>query len=81
MDEQTKKLAEIERTLKEIHKVIKPTRWQLFVQGFWRAIGYLIGLVLAVAIIGWLLNIIGLIPFMTEFSENLKDVLNIARSQ
>jgi hypothetical protein len=75
------KLAEIEITLKKIFKVLKPTRWEMFVQGLWRAVGYFVGLMLAIVLIGWLLNIIGVVPFMSEFSENMKNVLNIARTK
>lgn len=75
------KLAEIESTLEDIHKILKPTRWQMFVQGLWRAVGYLVGLILAIAIIGWILNVIGLIPFLSEFSNNMKEILNLARTK
>ena len=75
------RLANIEVTLKNIYKVLKPTRWEMFVQGLWRAVGYLVGLMLTIVIIGWFLNMIGVIPFMSEFSENMKNVLNIARTK
>ncbi|MEI6190895.1 MAG: hypothetical protein WCP24_00825 [bacterium] len=75
------RLANIEVTLKNIYKVLKPTRWEMFVQGLWRAVGYLVGLMLAIVLIGWFLNMIGVIPFMSEFSENMKNVLNIARTK
>ena len=75
------RLANIEATLKNIYKVLKPTRWEMFVQGLWRAVGYLVGLMLAIVLIGWFLNMIGVIPFMSEFSENMKNVLNIARTK
>ena len=81
MDEHNKKLEEIETTLKDIHKILKPSRWELFVQGLWRAVGYLVGLVATIAIVGWFLNIIGLIPFFKEFAENMKDILEIARTK
>lgn len=81
MEEINKKLEEIEVTLREIKDVLVLTRWELFVQGLWRAVGYLIGLIFAIAIIGWFLNIIGLIPFMNEFSESMKEILNIARTK
>jgi hypothetical protein len=75
------KLAEIESTLQNIQQILKPTRWQMFVQGLWRAVGYLVGLILAIAIIGWILNIIGLIPFFSDFSENMKEILRLARTK
>jgi len=75
------KLENIENTLKDIQKILQPTRWEMFVQGLWRAVGYLIGLILAILILSWLLNIIGLIPFMTEFSHDMKEVLINARTK
>ncbi len=80
-DNRDQKLAEIESTLQDIQKILKPTRWQMFVQGLWRAVGYLVGLILAIAIIGWILNIIGLIPFFSDFSENMKEILRLARTK
>lgn len=81
MEEHEKKLVEIEKTLKDIQGILKPTRWRLFVEGLWRAVGYLIGLILAIVILSWLLNVIGLIPFMNEFSNNMKEVLGNARTK
>jgi hypothetical protein len=76
-----KKLAEIEATLEDIHKILKPSRWEMFVQGLWRAAGYLVGLGLTILIIGWILNIMGLIPFLKDFSESMREILNIARTK
>jgi hypothetical protein len=82
MDEKHfEKLEAIENTLVEIRRILKPTRWQMFVQGLWRAVGYLVGLVLAIAIIGWFLNIIGLVPALSTFSQNMQEILNIARTK
>ena len=53
----------------------------MFTQGIWRGLGYLIGLMIAIVFIGWFLNVIGVIPFLSQFSENMKDVLNVARSK
>ncbi len=75
------KLEEMEVTLKKIYKVLNPTRWEMFTQGLWRAVGYLVGLMLTIVIISWFLNMIGVVPFMSEFSENMKDILNIARTK
>jgi hypothetical protein len=82
MDEKHfEKLEAIENTLVEIRRILKPTRWQMFVQGLWRAVGYLVGLILAIAIIGWFLNIIGLVPAFSTFSQNMQEILNIARTK
>jgi hypothetical protein len=82
MDEdRNKHLEEIEKSLKEIKDILTPTRWQMFVQGVWRAVGYLIGLILAIIIIGWLLNMMGYVPFLSGTSETLRGALNEARSR
>jgi|LakMenEpi03Aug12_release.lakeMendotaPanAssembly.Ray.scaffolds.fasta_scaffold5521462_1 tetrahydromethanopterin S-methyltransferase subunit G len=82
MDEdRNKKLEEIEKTLKEIKGILTLTRWQMFAQGVWRAIGYLIGLILAIIIISWVLNMMGYVPFLNGTSETLKGAFDSARSR
>jgi hypothetical protein len=80
-EERNKKIDEIEATLKDIKNILIRTRWEMFVEGLWKAVGYLVGLTLAMIIAGWVLNMIGVIPFMSEFSENMKGVLNVVRSK
>jgi len=80
-EEQNKRLAEIEDTLKDIHRILKPTGWEMFVQGMLRAVGYILGLMLAIIIIGWFLNMIGVIPFMSDIAQSMKEVLNIAKTR
>jgi len=80
-EERNKKIDEIETTLKDIKNILIRTRWEMFVEGLWKAVGYFIGLTLAIIIAGWVLNMIGVIPFMSEFSENMKEVLNVAKGK
>lgn len=80
-EEKNKKLDEIQLTLNNIYKVLKPTRYQMFVQGLWRAVGYLVGLILAIVVVGWLLNLLGFIPFLSNISENLKDILEAVKTR
>jgi hypothetical protein len=80
-EERNKKIDEIEITLKKILEKLTLTRWQMFKEGLWKAVGYFIGLTLAIIIAGWVLNIIGIIPFMSEFSEDMKEVLNVAKNK
>ncbi len=70
------KLEVLSSKLDDINKSLKPTRWKLFVQGLWRAIGYLIGIVVAVALLGWMLKLIGVIPMFQEISGKLTSILN-----
>lgn len=80
-EERDKKLSEIENTLKEIHKILRPTRWQMLVQGLWRAVGYVIGLVLAIAIFSWFLNMLGVVPYMGEISNTLRQNLEVVKGR
>lgn len=70
------KLDLINKNLEMMNINIFPTRWKLFVQGLWRAVGYLVGLLLAVALLGWMLNIIGIVPIFQEVADKLKIILN-----
>jgi hypothetical protein len=77
MDQEIKtKLDAIHETLKNINESQHPSHWKLLKEGLWRGIGYLVGLIVAVALIGWLLNVIGVIPFLTQFSQDMKEILN-----
>jgi len=80
-EERNKKIDEIETTLKDIKKILIRTRWEMFAEGIWKAVGYIVGLTLAMVIAGWILNMIGVIPFMSEFSENMKGVLNVVKGK
>ena len=77
MDQELKnRLEEIQKSLSSMEKSLrKPTRWGFVAEGLWRGVGYLIGLVIAVAIFGWLLNIVGVIPFLNNFSQDMKEIL------
>lgn len=80
-EERNKKLEEIELVLKDIHSILKPSRWQAFVQGVWRAVGYLVGLILAIVIIGWLLNVLGFIPFLSDITDTLREILEAVKGR
>lgn len=74
-----KKLDEMENTLKSIEKILNPSRWQLLVQGLWRGIGYIIGVLVALAIIGWILNVMGIIPIFQNFSNEMRSNLETVK--
>jgi hypothetical protein len=80
-EDKNKKLNEIQVTLDNIYKVLKPTRYQMFIQGFWRAVGYLVGLMLAIVVIGWILNLLGFVPFLGNISDTLKEILNAVKTR
>ena len=73
-------LDQINQKLESMDQALNPTRRKMFVQGLWRAIGYIIGIVIAALILGWVLNMIGLIPFLKDFSTEARSVLeNVKR--
>ena len=80
-EEKNLKLDEIKSILNDILKVLKPTRYQLFIQGLWRAVGYLVGLIVAIVVIGWLLNLLGFIPFLSNITETLKEILEAVKGR
>lgn len=70
------KMEEMQKSLSNIEKSLKPTRWHMLIEGLWRGVGYLFGLIIAVALVGWILNIMGVIPFLNNLSQDLKEVVN-----
>ncbi|MEI8339640.1 MAG: DUF5665 domain-containing protein [bacterium] len=82
MDPELKtKLDEIEVTLKDVDDSLNPSHWKLLKEGLWRGVGYLIGVLVAFAILGWILNVIGVIPFLQDFSQTMRDNLQNVRTK
>ncbi|MEI7480121.1 MAG: hypothetical protein WCJ59_00655 [bacterium] len=75
-EELNQKIEEMDKTLKVIEKSLKPTIGRMILEGMVRGVGYLFGLIIAIAIIGWLLNVMGVIPFLNTFSQDMKEILN-----
>jgi hypothetical protein len=71
----------INSRLERINNSLSPTRWRMLVQGLWRAVGYIIGLVLAVALLGWMLNIVGVVPALQDVSNSLNIILQDIRGR
>lgn len=57
-------LSKIEKQLEGLGK--KDRHWTQFVGGVFYGLGYITGAVVLVVIIGWILNIIGVIPAFTS---------------
>jgi len=70
------KMVEMEASLKVIEKSLKPSVGRMILEGMVRGVGYLFGLIIAIAIIGWILNVMGVIPFLNTFSQDMKEILN-----
>ncbi len=61
-----KKLDEINKNLVEIKKRTGGTWWRALWHGALRGAGTVIGIALVLVIIGWFLNVIGVIPAFRE---------------
>jgi hypothetical protein len=67
-------LEQINNNVEEIsHKV--GGSWHALWRGILSGFGYVIGAFVAILIIGWVLNIIGIIPAFKQQVESLKDTL------
>ena len=47
-----------------------------FVRGIFHGAGYVIGVVLVIILIGWILNIVGVIPAFTSFVNEFRAALD-----
>lgn len=82
MDPELKEqLAIMNKHLSVIEEELRPTRWRMFVQGVWRAVGYLLGLLIVIALLGWILNIIGVIPWFSNLAGELSNILSDIRNR
>lgn len=70
-DEITRHLARIDRALN--------SPWRAFVRGTFQGLGSIIGATIVIVFIGWILNIIGVIPEFKEYIEEFKVVVQDIR--
>lgn len=79
-DEQLQQLKEINENLSAINR---KTGGNL--ASFWRGVltgfGYLLGALIAVLIVGWVLNVIGIIPAFSDQVDSLREALDAARTK
>lgn len=68
-------LENIEEDLDEI-KRRTPTRWRSFVYGVLHGAGALIGSVLALALLGWLLTLIGVLPGLDKLAPYIQKMVD-----
>jgi len=70
----------LEKLESELAAIRKPSGglWQSFLRGCAYGVGYVLGAILIIVIIGWILNVIGVIPAfdrqVTEFRTALENV-------
>jgi len=68
-------LKRIEHELTDIRKGVKPSWKRLLLEGLLRAAGLVAGTVLTIALLGWLLTILGVIPGLEEVADWLNQIL------
>lgn len=76
-----KKLDEINKNIIAVEKAVHVRLWKSFLDGAVRGVGYLFGVVLALALIGWILNIVGVIPAFKEQVDSWRDLIDKATQQ
>lgn len=60
--------------------VRKDRHWSQFIAGVFYGLGYVTGAVVLVVIIGWVLNIIGIIPAFNNYISEFKNTLDAFNS-
>lgn len=77
-----KKVDEIVSTMHAIEqKVVKLSPWRSFFNGIMSGIGSIIGVALALALVGWLLNLAGVIPAFQRQVDDWRQILNQTQGQ
>lgn len=78
MDKKLEKdLGQIKEELGEIRD--RSGGWRPFFYGLLQGVGWVVGTLAAVALIGWLLTISGLVPGLGKIAQSLKDILDQTR--
>ena len=78
MDKKLEKdLGQIKEELGEIRD--RSGGWRPFFYGILQGVGWTIGTLAAVALIGWILSISGLVPGLGHIAQNLENILNRTR--
>lgn len=72
-----KDLTQIKTELGEIRD--KTGGWRPFLYGLLQGVGWIVGTLAAVALIGWILSISGLVPGLGHIAQSLEDILNRTR--
>jgi len=70
-----KQLQTIEAELKSINKAVSETWKKMFFRGLFRGGGFVIGTALSIAIAGWVLSALGIIPLFGDIANELQTIL------
>lgn len=76
-----KHLERLETRLAAIERNTETTWWQLLMSGLLRGAGVILGTALTIALAGWGLAILGVIPGADDLAEYLADVILDARAE
>lgn len=71
-------ISEIKRHLARIDKALNSS-WRSFVRGTFQGLGSIVGATIIIVLIGWILNVIGVIPEFKEYVEEFKVMLQDVR--
>jgi hypothetical protein len=56
-------------------RVVSTSLWQVFLRGCLYGIGYVVGAVIIILVVGWILNIVGVIPAFTQWVAEFRTAL------
>jgi hypothetical protein len=76
---------ELKQILNEIHSSVvrldKGRWWKSLLDGIFRGVGSIIGVTIAILIIGWVLNVIGIIPSFRQEVDRWRGLLQETQKQ
>ncbi len=72
-------ISEIKRHLARIDKALNSS-WRSFLRGTFQGLGSIIGATIVILLIGWILNVIGVIPEFKEYVEEFKTMVQDIRN-
>jgi uncharacterized membrane protein YczE len=77
MDPETRgEIQKVEQVLEDIRANTSLPLWRVALNGILYGGGIAVGTVLAIALLGWLLSIFGIIPGFGEIAVKLQEILN-----
>ena len=78
-DHETKK--HLERIEKSVEHLDKSTTglWRIFRNGLFYGAGYVVGGIIILALVGWILNVVGVIPAFANQVNDFKNAIEAAK--
>jgi hypothetical protein len=73
-------VSEIKRHHARIDRALNSS-WRSFLRGTFQGLGSIVGATIIILIIGWILNVIGVIPEFKEYVDDFKVMLQDLRSR